>query len=149
MRGGPREGAGRKPGSLKKTPFSDRTEQLGKRLTKEEKTELEAHLKQLRGECKMTKMYEKVTVNIDWSSMIEGSSSEDIATVDKDATLVRYEELAEQRLRKYHDRIGEKTEIAFTYNNPRYSHETDDGLDEEVQEILENLWDAQLFWVYK
>jgi hypothetical protein len=48
-RGGARPGAGRKPGSLKKTPFTDRTEQLGKRITKEEKAALEAHLKRMRG----------------------------------------------------------------------------------------------------
>lgn len=48
-RGGKREGAGRKPGSLKKTPFSDRTEQLGKRITKEEKVVLVEELKRMRG----------------------------------------------------------------------------------------------------
>lgn len=53
MRGGQREGAGRKSGSLKKTPFSDRTEQLGKRITKEEKATLEERLAELREGCSM------------------------------------------------------------------------------------------------
>lgn len=50
-RGGPREGAGRPPGSPNKVPMTkrtNRTERLYERLTPTEKAQLEEYLQQLR-----------------------------------------------------------------------------------------------------
>lgn len=92
-------------------------------------------------------MLKNVTINIDWSSMIDGASESDIAKIDKKGTIASYEEMVEKSLRNNHNKINADTEIDFTYDNPRYSHETDNGLDGDIQEILETIWDSQSFWV--
>lgn len=92
-------------------------------------------------------MFTTITINIDWNAMIDGSSQSDLATIDQNATIENYKKIVEKSLRANHNNIDEDTEIEFTDDNPRYSHETDDGLDEKVQEILESVWDAQQFWV--
>ena len=48
-RGGKREGAGRREGAKKKTPYSERTETFIARVTPAEKKDLKEHLLKIRG----------------------------------------------------------------------------------------------------
>ena len=92
-------------------------------------------------------MYKSVTVNINWNSMIAGMPEEYKAFVNKEKTIIKYEQIVEFQLRQFHDKIDENTEIKFT-DGCCYTHETDDGLDDGIQANLETIWDEQSYWVY-
>ena len=90
-------------------------------------------------------MLKEITIFTGWDCMIEGANN--IQDINEQETKDTYEIMAEQWIRDRHPMVNKDTEISFEWlNNPRYSHECDNGLDDGIQHILEELWDSQGFW---
>ena len=92
----------------------------------------------------------EITLRIDWSSMIEGTTQEALDTIDEEATMRKYAREATYEVGREYPNTDIDVKVVRTVPSVTtvidpYDAEIVSNLDD----ILEKVWNGQKFWVEK
>ena len=92
----------------------------------------------------------EITLRIDWASMIEGTTKEALESIDQEATMKAYARQATSIVEREYP--GADIDVRVVLNAPSMStliEPYDAEVASDLDDILEQVWNGQGFWVGK